>query len=113
MDETDERLEDEVEAAEVPEAANGDGEADASPEPADVESIDEILVKKEEAEAAEDEAEEDEAALLAAPRDERVETLSVKVVPPQAGEFVCARCRLVKHRSQLADKGRTLCRDCA
>jgi hypothetical protein len=26
---------------------------------------------------------------------------------------VCKRCFLVKHRSQLADKKRTLCRDCA
>ena len=31
----------------------------------------------------------------------------------QETEFVCKRCFLVKHRSQLADKKRTLCRDCA
>jgi hypothetical protein len=35
------------------------------------------------------------------------------VVPPQAGEFVCKRCFLVKHKSQLKDKNRMLCRDCA
>jgi hypothetical protein len=28
-------------------------------------------------------------------------------------EFVCARCRLVKPRVQLADSARGLCRDCA
>ena len=36
-----------------------------------------------------------------------------RVVPMHETEFVCRRCFLVKHRSQLADKKRTLCRDCA
>ena len=35
------------------------------------------------------------------------------VLPVQQNEFVCKNCFLVKHRSQLADRRRTLCRDCA
>lgn len=35
-----------------------------------------------------------------------------KLTPVKAHEFVCARCRLVKKRSQLADPKRMLCRDC-
>ena len=41
------------------------------------------------------------------------EALVEKVVPPQANEFTCRNCFLVKHRSQLADKKRMFCRDCA
>jgi hypothetical protein len=41
------------------------------------------------------------------------ESLSTKVLPVQQNEFVCKSCFLVKHRSQLADRRRTLCRDCA
>jgi hypothetical protein len=37
----------------------------------------------------------------------------VKVVPPQPNEFTCRRCYLVKHRSQLKDRNKMLCRDCA
>jgi hypothetical protein len=79
------------------------------PEEGDVESIQELLVKQE-AKAAE---EEEEDALLALSREERLEPLAVKVVPPQPHEFVCQKCYLVKHRSQLKDKTRMLCRDCA
>jgi uncharacterized protein DUF4193 len=71
-------------------------------------SLDEILAKKEE--AAPDEGEEE--TLIEPGRDDRVETLAVKVVPQQPTEFVCKNCYLVKHRSQLADKKRMLCRDC-
>ena len=46
-------------------------------------------------------------------REEPLETLSVKVVPQQPTEFVCRKCYLVKHRSQLADKKKMYCRDCA
>jgi len=34
-------------------------------------------------------------------------------VPIQTTEFVCKNCFLVKHRSQLKDKKKMLCRDCA
>ena len=75
-------------------------------------SLEEILTKKPEERPAPDE-EEDEESILSLGREERIETLSVKVVPPDpAKEFTCRKCYLVKHRSQLADKKRMYCRDC-
>lgn len=71
-------------------------------------SFEEILSKKKLAE----EEEEEEEILLDLSREERLESLSIKATPIQANEFVCKSCRLVKHRSQLADKKREFCRDC-
>ena len=79
-------------------------------EPAEA-SLDEMLAKKEDKPAPEEEGEEE--SVLETGRDERVESLSVKVVPQQPTEFVCKNCFLVKHRSQLADKKRMYCVDCA
>jgi uncharacterized phage infection (PIP) family protein YhgE len=87
------------------------------PEPGlgQVESIQDLLAKQEtasqQAEAATEEDVEDASAALN--RDERLEPLDTRIVPMQSSEFMCKRCFLVKHRSQLADKKRTLCRDCA
>src|SRR5205823_4600592 len=78
---------------------------------ADVESLQEILVKQEAVE--EDEGDDDDEEIVPNARDDRLETLAVKVVPQQTTEFTCKRCYLVKHRSQLKDKKRMLCRDCA
>lgn len=75
-------------------------------------SLEELIAKKADRPAASDE-DEDEETLLALNRDEAREPLSTKVLPVQQNEFVCSRCRLVKHRSQLADRARVLCRDCA
>ena len=72
-------------------------------------SLEELLAKREGRPA---EEEEDDDSILAMGREERLETLAVKVVPPSDKEFVCSNCHLVKHRSQLADRERTLCRDC-
>jgi hypothetical protein len=85
-------------------AGDGDGNGDGD----DIESIEDLLVKKESREE-----EEDEDSILNLPREERLEPLAVKVVPPQPTEFICKKCYLVKHRSQLKDKARMLCRDCA
>jgi hypothetical protein len=86
------------------EAQGDDDSADAS--------LDEILTKKPEERPAPDE-EEDEESILSLGRDDRVETLSVKVEPKKDTEFVCRNCHLVKPiRSQLADKKRMFCRDC-
>jgi hypothetical protein len=74
-------------------------------------SLEEILAKRTEGEAEPGESEE-ESVLTAGRDDERVETLAVKVVPQQPTEFVCKKCFLVKHRSQLADRKRMFCRDC-
>jgi hypothetical protein len=84
------------------------------PPAADVESIHEVL-EKEEARDDGDDAEEDEPVVPIATTkvDDRLEPIETRVVPIQATEFVCKNCYLVKHRSQLADKRRMFCRDCA
>lgn len=97
----DEEGEEPDEEAVPPAAAPGD-------EGEDVESIQDILVKQE---AKEDE--EDDESVLSLTREDRLEPLAVKVVPPQPTEFICSNCFLVKHRSQLKDKAKMLCRDCA
>ena len=84
-------------------------EGETAQEPAEA-SLDEIMAKKAEGDSPEEEAEDD--SILSIGRDERVETLAVKVVPQQPTEFVCKSCFLVKHRSQLSDKKRMFCRDC-
>jgi Domain of unknown function (DUF4193) len=90
-------------------------EATVPPDPAaggDVESIQELLVKQEAADDADDAEEE---AVVPLTKEERLaaDPTDSRIVPMQETEFVCKRCFLVKHRSQLADKKRTLCRDCA
>ena len=75
-------------------------------------SLDELIAKKADRPAPVDEDEEDEV-LLALTRDESRESLTTRVLPVQHNEFVCTSCYLVKHRSQLADQRRQLCRDCA
>ena len=114
MEDIDETLEDEEldEEGEAGEELEG-GAPSGAPAPAaaddDVESIQDILVKQE----AREEAEEEDDSVLNLTREERLEPLAVKVVPPQPTEFICKRCYLVKHRSQLKDKAKMLCRDCA
>ena len=93
----------------------GDDEAPTTRPPAtpgdeEVESIQDILVKQE---ARAEEGEEEDDSVLTLSREERLEPLAVKVVPPQPTEFICSNCYLVKHRSQLKDKAKMLCRDCA
>jgi hypothetical protein len=85
-----------------------DAVADAEPPEA---SLDEIIAKKADEPAPEEEAEE-ESVLESGRGEERIEPLAVKVVPQQPTEFVCKSCYLVKHRSQLADKRKMFCRDC-
>jgi hypothetical protein len=113
----DENLEDDDAAGDddaEPTAADLD-DVSAAAEPAvaaDVESIQEILEKQEDT-AEDDGAEDDEVVLATITKDEKLEPIDTRVVPIQETEFTCKRCFLVKHRSQLADKKRTLCRDCA
>jgi Domain of unknown function (DUF4193) len=119
MEEIEEQIDDELvadEDAEAEEADEAAAAATAAPAPKDaadgeVESIEELIVKKE-AQAGEDDDDDD--TVLSLTREDRlVEPVSEKVVPPQSSEFVCKKCYLVKHRSQLKDKARMLCRDCA
>jgi hypothetical protein len=109
-EELDEELEDAKELEVEPAAAA----TPATPgrEDADVESIQEILVKQEARDGEDDSTEEDDP-VLTLTREERLEPLPEKVVPPQPTEFICQNCFLVKHRSQLKDKAKMLCRDCA
>jgi hypothetical protein len=92
-------------------------EATVPPEPGlgEVESIQDLLAKQEATETAKEAVEEEEAAVPAdlGREDRTAEPLDNKVVPMQETEFMCKRCYLVKHRSQLADKKKMLCRDCA
>ena len=75
-------------------------------------SLEELIAKKADRPLTADDEDEEEV-LLALGRDEARESLTTKVLPVQHNEFVCKRCYLVKHRSQLADRRRQLCRDCA
>ncbi|MFA5786651.1 MAG: DUF4193 family protein [Actinomycetota bacterium] len=75
-------------------------------------SLEELLAKRANDRRATGE-EEDEESLLAYGRDEHVESLATRVVPQQPNEFTCKRCFLVKHQSQLGDRRRQYCRDCA
>jgi len=89
-------------------------DATVPPDPAtgaDVESIQELIVKQE---AAAETADDDEV-LLTLTKDDKLpaDPADTRVVPIQETEFVCKRCFLVKHRGQLADKKKMLCRDCA
>jgi hypothetical protein len=126
MDDIDEPLEDEdpVEEDDLEDAEPTEADLEAAVVPAEpaepvdpaaaaeVESIQDLLVKQE-ARAEEEEAEDEDEAVVALTRDERLEPVETRVVPIQSTEFVCKNCFLVKHRSQLADKKRMLCRDCA
>jgi hypothetical protein len=89
--------------------------ADLPPDPAtggDAESIQELLVKQEAQE--EEEHEEDEPAVPLTKDDHAESTLdTTRVVPMQDTEFQCKKCFLVKNKSQLADRKKGLCRDCA
>jgi hypothetical protein len=105
----DEELDEGEEPQDLDEEAPGPTPPPASGDE-DVESIQDILVKQEAREEAE---EEEDDSVLNLTREERLEPLAVKVVPPQASEFICKNCYLVKHRSQLKDKAKMLCRDCA
>jgi hypothetical protein len=117
----DEREDDEPEAeadlddVEPTEEDLEDAATTAEPAGAEVESIHDVL-EKQEARDDEDDTDDDEpvaTVTTARTADERLEPLEARVIPMQSTEFVCKNCYLVKHRSQLADKRRMLCRDCA
>jgi Domain of unknown function (DUF4193) len=75
-------------------------------------SLDELIAKKSDRPAPVDEDDDDDV-LLSLNRDDARESLTTRVLPVQHNEFICKSCYLVKHRSQLADQRRQLCRDCA
>jgi hypothetical protein len=121
-DNTDDPIEDDEEpVVDLDEAEPSEAElvdATVPPDPAaaasgaEVESIQELLVKQEAAEEEDDDAEDEVVTPLT--REERLaEPVDSRIVPIQETEFTCTRCFLVKHRSQLADKKKMRCRDCA
>jgi hypothetical protein len=98
-------------AEEEQSSASDDGAVETS-----VGDLEEFLQRKERRAAARSEEVDDEEALLEAMEEREgrgTESLTVKVVPEQPDEFTCRRCFLVKHRSQLRDRKRQLCADCA
>ena len=60
-----------------------------------------------------EEEDDDEVVIDLGRDDDGKEALVERVLPAQANEFTCRNCFLVKHRSQLADKKKMLCFDCA
>ena len=84
--------------------------ADDPEEETAVETSFEELAKR--AEDVEEQEEEDTVLDLGRGED-KAEALVEKVIPPQPNEFTCRNCFLVKHQSQLADKKKMFCRDCA
>lgn len=130
MSETEEPIEDDeaeeatAEVAEEPDAdldeeepseaelADATVPPDPNAPPGEVASIQEMLTKQE---AAEEAAEEEEEVVIPLTKEEKLagDQAETRVVPMQETEFVCKRCFLVKHRGQLADKKKMLCRDCA
>lgn len=113
-----ERTDEETLDEEDVEVLDDDSEEGPAPEPtrpagaegAEVESsLEELLAKREGGSA---EEEDDDDSLISLGREERLEPIAVKVLPPTDKEFVCQNCHLVKHRSQIADKSRMFCRDC-
>lgn len=99
-----------------PTAADLQAAGDLPPDPAtggDAESIQEMLTKQEARE--EEEHEEEDDPVVAITKDDHLEPAldSTRVIPMQDSEFQCRKCFLVKNRSQLANKKKILCRDCA
>lgn len=87
---------------------------DEDEEDGDEDALEEILAQRPGARRAEEDQDEDDIMSLV-PEPElpkNVDPPPAKLTPVKAHEFVCNSCRLVKKRSQLADKDRMLCRDC-
>lgn len=114
-------LDDEVDDEVDDDPADDDGEAEAEAETAEEEddedteaSLDQILDQRAKAElvAVDDEVDDDLLELVSEDL-AGVTPLRAKITPvKEKQEFVCARCHLVKNRSQMADPKRVLCRDC-
>ncbi len=111
----DDELEDDVDVVAAVDGDDGDDDAD---DDADEDEGDEALdeLEAEELELVDDEVSEsllvDEVAELRAIRREEL-TLNVEAQAIRTGEFVCQSCFLVKRTSQLANRKKMICADCA
>jgi hypothetical protein len=96
-------------------AEEADRDESSSEEGAVETSLEEFLKRRERSGSRAEEPDDEEALLEAIDEREGREpgSLTVKVVPEQPDEFTCRRCFLVKHRTQLKDKRRMFCADCA
>ncbi len=114
-EELDDEFEDDLDAVLDDEVADVDDDEVAEPEGEDADEALEDL-EAEELELMDDEASQellvDEAAELRAIRREEL-TLNVEAAAKQSDEFVCQSCFLVKRSSQLANRRKMICRDCA
>lgn len=99
---------DEVEAEAEAETAEEEEDEDTEA------SLDEILDQRAKAElVAVNDDDDDDLLELVSEEVAGVTPLRAKITPiKEKQEFVCARCHLVKNRSQMADPKRVLCRDC-
>ncbi|MGH2694620.1 MAG: DUF4193 family protein [Actinomycetota bacterium] len=76
-------------------------------------SLEELLAQRAARRGSAETEDETDIMALVSGRDTIEERISSRVIPiKDRQEFVCARCRLVKPRVQLADPERGLCRDC-
>jgi hypothetical protein len=77
-------------------------------------SLDEIIARKPEQPVGVAEDENDLAfEMELAGGDDITHDVTTRPVPQQSNEFTCRGCFLVKHRSQLVNEKKVLCRDCA
>ena len=77
-------------------------------------SLDEIIARKPEQPVGVAEDENDLAFEMELAGGEDInDELNIRPVPQQSNEFTCRSCFLVKHRSQLVNEKKMLCRDCA
>jgi hypothetical protein len=100
-----EDLEEREETREDEKAEAGDDGSEAS--------LEELIDRKSKQKEGEEDSEEEDSVLTIDREDRIGGALPGKVAPKQATEFVCRSCFLVKHQSQLANKKRMLCKDCA
>lgn len=101
-------VDDEVDDVET-EAETAEEEEDEDTEA----SLDQILDQRAKAELVAVNDDDDDLLELVSDEVAGVTPLRAKITPVQEKqEFVCARCHLVKNRSQMADPKRVLCRDC-
>ncbi|MBK5228951.1 MAG: DUF4193 family protein [Actinobacteria bacterium] len=104
-------VDDEVDEIEEAEAETPEEDEDEDTEA----SLDQILDQRAKAElgAVNDDDDDDDLLELVIEEVAGVTPLRAKITPvKEKQEFVCARCHLVKNRSQMADPKRVLCRDC-
>lgn len=111
---------DDLEEVEVDDPEEAEAELAMSSEDEDDEedaSLDQLLSQRAAGRRGSDDADDDDDIMALASEKEPTGTVEIpasRLVPVKdRQEFVCARCHLVKARSQLADKDRMLCRDCA